>query len=285
MTQTIKERIYKSLTDLPPNQRKVADFFLENMRLVALLPIKEVAHHANVSQASIVRFAQILGFRGYKELKHHLSGALKSQLSPTEKYQFAAAGLGEKSKTLDIVARNNIQNITETVREIDTHEFSEIIKKIMQAEHIYCMGLELSSQLSQLMTFLLKLYSYHADHLSSDFLHFKEQISFMSPKDLLIAFSFSPYSRATVEAVAFARDLGIPVIAFTDKKASPIHDSVHHCIEIKTDNIMFSNSLAAITVVLNAIVTELNLRDKKRTLNALQNIERNIRDERYYINH
>jgi len=47
---------------------------------------------------------------------------------------------------------------------------------------------------------------------------------------------------------------------------------------------MFSNSLGAIAVVINAIIAELNFRDKDRTLKALKIIEENIKDNRYFIN-
>ncbi|MBN1540752.1 MurR/RpiR family transcriptional regulator [candidate division KSB1 bacterium] len=281
--KNIKNLIDEILPSLPTNQRKVADFFLDNMHLLALLPIKEVAYQADVSQASIVRFAQLLGFRGYKELKQQISTSLRTQLSPTEQFQYAAAEKSKKIDTLKLISKSVVQNIEETVRSLDSKVFSSAIDRIMHAKQIYCLGLELSAQLAQLMTFMLRLYGYNAQTLSANFMHFREQIAFLSPSDLVIAFSFSPYSRETVEAVSHAHVLRIPIIAFTDKKTSPIREHADDCIEIQTDNIMFSNSLGPIAVILNAIVTELNFRDKNRTLFALRNIEDSIRDERYYL--
>jgi hypothetical protein len=46
---------------------------------------------------------------------------------------------------------------------------------------------------------------------------------------------------------------------------------------------MFNNSLGAVVTVMNAIIIELNFRDKERTLNALKIIENNSKDERYYF--
>ncbi len=281
--QRIETQIYKIIGDLPPNQRKVADFFLENINLVALLPIKDIAEKAQVSEASIVRFAQSLGYKGFKELKDELSSSLKASLSPTEQYQFITSEKIKSSDTLKLVAQNVISNIQATIKSIDPQKFSQIVDTIIAARQIYCLGLELSYQFSTLMTFLLRLYKYDAHALSLNFLRFQEQITFLSPADLLIAFSFSPYSRETVETVAFAREKKIPTIVFTDKKTAPICEFANHCIQIKTDNIMFSNSFGAIAVIINAIITELNFRDRNRTLEALQIIEESIQDERYFI--
>ncbi|MFZ5517232.1 MAG: MurR/RpiR family transcriptional regulator [Candidatus Zhuqueibacterota bacterium] len=281
--KAIESAILNVVPSLPANQKKVANFFLEHIDLVALLPIKDVAKKAEVSEASIVRFAQMLGYKGYKELKDELTTTLKSQLSPTEFYQFA---ISEKSKTPDIfklVAHNVITNINDSISNIDMKTFSHVVDSIISAQRIYCLGMELSHHLSRLMTFLLRQYSYDANYMSVDFLQYREQIAYMNSADLLIAFSFSPYSRETVEAIGFARDRGIRSIAFTDKKTAPIREYATYCLQIKTDNIMFSNSLGAIVTIINAIIIELNFRDKERTLSALKIIEENIKDERYFI--
>ncbi|MDZ7336370.1 MAG: MurR/RpiR family transcriptional regulator [candidate division KSB1 bacterium] len=281
--KAIERAILDLVPSLPANQKKVADFFLEHLSLVALLPIKDVALRAAVSEASIVRFAQMLGFKGYKELKDALSTTLKNQLSPTEYYQLA---ITEKEKTPDIfklVAHNVITNINDTIKSIEYNVFSNAVDSIIAAHRIYCLGMELSHHLSRLMTFLLRTYSYDAHYLSVDFLQYREQIAYMTPQDLLIAFSFSPYSRETVEAISFAKERGIPSVAFTDKKTAPIREFATYCLQIKTDNIMFSNSLGAIVTVINAMIIELNFRDKERTLKALKIIEENIKDERYFI--
>jgi len=281
--KNIEKRILKSLPNLAPLQKKVANFFLEHMDLVALLPIEEVARRAGTSAATIVRFAQFLGYRGYKELKETFSGCLKAQLSPTARYHLAVAEKEKSPDVLKLASQNVISNIQETIRSVDPKVFNGAVESIIAARHIYCIGLELSSNLAQLMAFLLRQYSYNAQHLSLDFFRYQEQVAFISSTDLLIAFSFSPYSRETVDALALAQKRSIPSILFTDKKSAPARAWATWCLPIKTDNITFSNSLGAVVTVLNAIITELNFRDKERTLSALRIIEESITDERFFI--
>jgi len=281
--QKLEQAIYRALPDMPPNQKKVAEFFLENRTLVALLSIQDIAQQARVSKASVVRFAQLIGYTGFKELKEEFSSSLIDQLSPTEKYKVATSEQENRIDSVTLVAQNVITNIQETLQYIDKNKFTQAVESIIQAKNIYCLGLELSAALSQLMTFLLCLYHYPAHHMSLDYLRFKEQVAHMNADDLLIAFSFSPYSRETVEAIALAKQKGLSSIAFTDKKIAPIRNHATYTFQIKTDNLMFSNSVGAITVLINAIITELNFRDRERTLKALENIEDNIKDERFFI--
>lgn len=281
--KALERSILKIVPTLSPNQKKVAEFFLEHIDLVALLPVKDIAHKTGTSEATIIRFAQLLGYKGYKELKDELSATLKNQLSPTEYYQLAVTEKEKTPDTFKLVAHNVITNIDDTIKYIDVNTFSRVIDSITSAQRIYCLGMELSHHLARLMTFLLRQYSYDAHYLSVDFLQFRDEIAFMNTNDLLIAFSFSPYSRETVEAVSFGRERGIKSIAFTDKKTAPIREFANYCLQIKTDNIMFSNSLGAIVTIINAIIIELNFRDKDRTLKVLKIIEENIKDERYFI--
>ena len=118
--------------------------------------------------------------------------------------------------------------------------------------------------------------------LSSDSPSFPEQIILMSPKDLLIIFSFPPYSRQTVEAAKQAKELGVPIISFTDKKTAPIVEYCEHYLIAKTDNILFTNSLGAISVLMNALVTELAFTEEEKVLDGLQKIDKYINDKRYF---
>jgi DNA-binding MurR/RpiR family transcriptional regulator len=104
----------------------------------------------------------------------------------------------------------------------------------------------------------------------------------MTPRDLLITFSFPPYSRQTVEAAQLAQRLNIPVVSFTDKKAAPISQYSLHVLIAKTDNILFTNSLGAISMLMNALVTEIALTEEQRVLNGLQKIEDYVNDPRFY---
>jgi len=280
----IEEQIYALLPQLTGHQKKVARFFLDHLDMVALLPIQEVAHKTGASEATIVRFAQHLGFRGYKELKTTLSSFLKDQISPTARFHIAVAEKGRSPDVLKLASQNVILNIQDTIKSVDPTVFTQAVDGIIKAQRIYCLGLEISSHLAQLMTFLLRQYSYDAQYISMDYFRYHEQIAYMGPKDLIIAFSFSPYSRETVEALTAAKKHKINSIVFTDKKSAPARLSATYCFQIKTDNIMFSNSLGAVVTVINAMITELNFKDKDRTLHALEIIEDSIKNDAYFIN-
>ena len=66
---------------LPPQQQSVADFLLGRARDAALLSVPEIARATRASEATIVRFAQRLGYSGFTPLKAELVEALRARVS------------------------------------------------------------------------------------------------------------------------------------------------------------------------------------------------------------
>jgi DNA-binding MurR/RpiR family transcriptional regulator len=92
----------------------------------------------------------------------------------------------------------------------------------------------------------------------------------MNKKDLLIVFSFPPYSKETVDAAQFASEKGIRVIAITNKQASPVTFFTKANLIVKSDNMLFTNSFAAISVLINAIATACAIHKKGRAQKLLK---------------
>jgi DNA-binding MurR/RpiR family transcriptional regulator len=207
---------------------------------------------------------------------------LKEHLSPLEQYKKTLTQKDTYENSLEKVAQKTVDNIHHTLEQNSLDVFKHIIQHIRNADNIFCLGMGISHYLAQMMAYLLKLYMKKAFALSSDSPSFPEQIVLMEKKDLLFVFSFPPYSRQTVEAAKQAKNMNIPVISFTDKKTAPSAQYSEHILTARTDNILFTNSLGAISILMNALVTELALTEEKKVLEGLQKIEDYFKDERYY---
>jgi DNA-binding MurR/RpiR family transcriptional regulator len=281
--QTIQDMIINRSPDFSKNQKILANFIIENLQTIPLLPVNEVARKAGVSTATVVRFARLLGFQGYLDFRNHLSELLREKLSPLEKYRNSISHKEEYVNPLEKVVQTVTSNIDLTLAQNDLQEFKHIARHIREASGIYCLGMGISHYLAEIMAYLLKLYMKKSFALSNDSPSFPEQMILMSPDDLLIVFSFPPYSRPTVEAAELANKFKIPVIAFTDKKTAPVVAYAQHTLVALTDNILFTNSLGGIAVLMNALVTELAFTEEKKVIDGLEKIDTFINDKRYFF--
>jgi DNA-binding MurR/RpiR family transcriptional regulator len=73
-----------------------------------------------------------------------------------------------------------------------------------------------------------------------------------------------------VEAAKFACDKGIKVISITNKPASPITFYSAANLIVKSENMLFTNSFAAISVLINAVATQCALKNKAKAKKFLK---------------
>lgn len=68
----VEFKIKKNYKKFRPSERKVADYLLQNLDKVEQMTITSLAEEAKVSQPTVMRFANSLGMKGFKELKYLL---------------------------------------------------------------------------------------------------------------------------------------------------------------------------------------------------------------------
>ncbi len=259
----MKNLILEKYNDLPDQQKKLADFFLENLELIPFLNIYQISEATQFSVASIVRFSKRLGFKGYSDFKDTFSKNFQKKIKKLD--MFANIQLDKlKEHTLIAVANQDINNINETLKLIDTNTFDEVVSLIIGADRVYTMGLGVSYLLAQLLSYQLMQVGVDAYYSRNDSTSFFDQILFLTPKDLIIAFSFPPYSVETIEAAKFAQERKIKVISITNKHAAPITFYSKKSLLVKSDNMLFTNSFSAISVLINALATECTKQNKKK---------------------
>ena len=245
--------------------------------------MSELGKKAGVSIATVVRFSRVPGFQGYLDFRSHLMEILKDKLSPVAKFKATLSKKEEYHDSLHKIAHQVVQNLDLSLQQNSLEDFKHIVTHLQEAKNIYTIGLGISKYLAEIMAYQLKLYLKNAFAMSGDSLSFAEQVILLSQQDLLITFSFPPYSRQTVEAAELAHQMGIPVVSFSDKKTAPIAQYSIHMLIAKTDNILFTNSLGAISMLINALVTEIALTEENKVLSGLQKIEKYIKDPRYFF--
>src|SRR5690606_17806804 len=87
-------------------ERRIADFVLENAQLLRDYSSQQLANAVGISQSSVVKFCQKLGFKGYPDLKLSISEALvradngnaavAAGAAPEDRKSALAAGLSRR---------------------------------------------------------------------------------------------------------------------------------------------------------------------------------------------
>lgn len=265
MTQydQIKARIRKGYNDLPKNQRKIADFIVENLEQVPFLTVQQMATSTGASVASVVRFAQRNGFEGFTELQQEIAASLQDRLKQPDVFTLAS-GDALPNDVLTSIAQQELKNINGTVQMNRRETFDRAVRHIVKARHVHTAGLGISFLLAEVLSYQLNQVGIPATALHQGSATFAEQVLYFHPDDVFIVLSFQPYSPETIEAARIAKEKGVKVIAITNKENAPATFHSVASLLVKSENVLYTNSFAAISVLINALSTKCALQNKKR---------------------
>ncbi|HEX7571777.1 MAG TPA: MurR/RpiR family transcriptional regulator [Bacteroidota bacterium] len=272
--------IQRKYHELPENQRKVADFLIRHIRDAPFLSVMEIEDRSGASKATVVRLAQSLGFSGFLEMRGKLIKGVQSQMRITEMFPLLAGT--SRKETLTAVADQDVRNINQTINQLDPKVFKDVARMILNASRVYTLGLGISSLMARILAYSLSQVAIRSTSLVHDYETFIEQIHLFDRSDLIIAFSFPPYSKETIEVVRAAAGRKTRIVAVTDRVTSPVSLYAARVLPVVSQNMLFTNSFSAISVIINALTTEVALLNKAKALKNLKESEKLLERTGHY---
>ena len=229
----VLDRIKSAYSALRPSERRVADCVLEDAGGCASATIGELAQRAQVSQPTVVRFVQALGFDGYRSFKYcllrdqgggggrqphfdHLGGF---DLKPWDKLEELPLKETRVSEGL----------LEETLKALSVQALERAVRLLAAARMIDIYAVE--NSLTPANDLLVKLtYLGLSCRLHTD--AYLQQIgaAHLGPADVAVAFSHSGRSIDTVKALRQARRTGAATIAVVSRQEPLIAKYADVCL-------------------------------------------------------
>lgn len=272
----LQELIQKKNDEFTPIERKIADFILQNYKEIPFISIQEFADRLNIGKASIMRFSKKIGFGGYLSLKKDINSRIMSTVAPMEKFRISLDKDVSENLLLNEIGKNEVKNINYMLNNYNPKSYQKAVEMISKANIVYTVGFNLSSFLAEIFSYLLQRIGAKSISATKGGRSPVEQLSNIEKNDVLIAFSLPPYSDETIKAAKYANEHGVDVISFTNSFTSPIVSFSKVVLEVRTESQIFSNSISAISALMYAIVYEVVIKNKSRSLDALdERLKRN----------
>lgn len=258
-----------SAQGLSPSQRQIADCLIANMNEAALWGVEELAKKSQTCVATVVRFAKKLEYSGYLEMRKALVSAAKKHYGRGEQLLQAPV---QASATLLEVARRDVRNIDTLVKAVNEELLQRVVKQVKGSHLRVVIGDGVSALMARQLAYLL--INTGLPVMEGNPADFATQVGMLGHQDLLIAISITPYTRETLDAAAYARKRGVPVLAFTDNLNSPLAKSATLTLPIPGENLLFSHSVTAFGVLAHAIATSIASQAPQKALSKLREVER-----------
>jgi len=275
MVNVLEDRITKAYSGLTKSQKKVAEYIITSPEEVAFLSLKALGEKVRVSDATIIRLSNALGFSGFSELQEILQSWLKRKFTPSEKLR--STRINRRTNIYEEIFETSVRNILKAQEEIPAKKFEEAVNALGGAKKIFITGLRRSYSFAfHLYNNLNRILNNVVFVESSSGLVY-DQLKDIGNRDVLVSISFSRYAKETVETTKFARKKKAFIIAITDNPLSPIGQLADIALCVDYGNPFFFGSHASTLVILDCLIGGLSLKHKKRYVEALTWLENTLK--------
>lgn len=273
-----KKDIAKIISEKFPSfskgQKRIAEAIMNNYDKAAYMTAAKLGELCHVSESTVVRFANELGYDGYPEMQHAIQELVRTKLTPNQRIAITEMRIGN-SDLLDAVLNADRERIKFTLEHTDREAFNQAVDTLLAAKNIYIFGARSSSTLAYFLNFNLELIFDNVKLIrSSSSSEVFEQILPIDKGDVLFAISFPRYSKKILNAVNYAKGEGAEVIALTDSPLSPLCEHANCVLTAQSDMASFVDSLVAPMSILNAILVALTQRRRQAIAARFDKLER-----------
>jgi len=217
----INQQIKQNYNELSQRLKLVANFIIENPKLIALYPAKEIGKLTETSETTVIRCSNALGYSGYAALQEDIRKAL---LLPNDNDPLQALKRGIKTEynVINDVMEQDIEYIKQTYMELDELLFLEAVNSIVKAKKIIVVGLRTSYAPASWLAYSLNIVKGETILFKGDIDDANYLLTEVNEDWLIVALSFQRYVEQTISFVKAAKEKGASDLTITDNELSPV---------------------------------------------------------------
>ena len=212
-------RIESHLDVLKPAERKVAEYILKNISETIQLSITKLSERVGVSEATIVKFCQHIGYSGYQELKIMLAKSSEEQQGEH------IYGPIEANDSPEIILEKIFQiydySFKNTKKILQNSDLDACISLTLHANRIFFFGFGASGIVALDAEQKFKRIDYTAEAITDS--HSQKTVAaILKDDDLIMAISDSGRTRELIESLNVAKQTQAKIIGITSNMGSPL---------------------------------------------------------------
>lgn len=277
-----REQIRQRFNELSPALQQVARYVLDHPNEVVTGSMRNVGTRSQSTPATLVRFAQTLGFEGWPQLKE--SFATDMGLG-TETYGVRAKQLVGRAKDQSLtgemfeVQRRNL----EATHQQSEHALQKACALIEKAPAVHAAGFRACFAIAFSFVYVYRLFRASVHLVDGQGGSLEMQQRAFAKGDALVVASFAPYSREALQVTQAAKAAGCRIVAVTDSVTSPLSLLADETLLFTIHSPSFFPSVAAGVAVTEALVELLASRAGKPVIKRIDQAEAQLFESGAYL--
>lgn len=271
-SSNVIKNIQDNYETLSKGHKLIAEYVINHYDKAAFLTAASLGEILNISESTVVRFANALNYSGYKDLQRELQEIIRSKLTTIQRLNLSD-DYNKNENTIAKVIEKDIENMRKTLNEVDYDDFSQAVKYTLKARRIFILGLRSSSFLSGYLAFYMNFIFDNIQLIKPGANDILEQLTKTNKDDLIICLTYPRYSQKTLEALDYTRTKGCKVISFTDSLTSPASGKSDVTIIARSEMLSYVDSLVAPMSLINAFIISLSNEKKENITPYFEELE------------
>jgi len=216
-------RINEMHPTLPPSEKKIASYILENPQEVISMTANELGKRSSTSGAAVIRLCKSLNLKGFSDLKIRVAGDLQK----TTPNGFRDIEPNESAfSIIDKTTNNSIQTIRETAELLSIDSLQKAVTTLKEARKIHFIGVGASSIIAQdaeqkFLRINKTAHAFEDMHMAATLVANAEK------EDVVVGISFSGETGEVANILQLARENGVQTISLTKYGKSAVTDQAH----------------------------------------------------------
>ncbi len=248
----ILEQIRCIYPHLTKSQKRLADFIANSYQEAAFMTASRMARRLEVNEATVIRFAQRLGYQGYPELIHDVQALVQEELKTVGEQGVVAA-----PEPLVTTLASELESLQRAASHVSPELAHRAVALLRGRRRIYVAGQGASYYLGAILAGGLAGIGLDSRAVAGEPQSLALALADMESSDALIGVAAVQESPEIAHAIAAARDRGARTLAVTWSPVSEAAQAADLALICPADDQLPAPSTATAAVLLDAIVQAL----------------------------
>lgn len=261
--EKVFDLIINNKENMSKSHKKLSEYILQNKTKVSFLNITALAHESGISEATIVRFCSVLGYKGYPQLRQEIQNALQEKITLQERLTISKDMYSGKEEFVNQIISGDAVYVQNLLNNFDSETFFSIIDCFINSKKICIVAGRSTIALAQFMFYYFNLIFddvcliSNADDASQKYTYFEEG-------SVVFGITFSRYSKSTIKIMEYAKKQNCITIGLTDTYISPIIPFCEYSLFAQTNVPSLFDTYVAPLSLINAMIAYLcNVENEK----------------------
>ena len=262
--------IHDRYDDMSKSYQKIALYLTQNPNDVAVLSVNAIGAKCGIHASSFVRYAQSLGYKGFKDLQAVFQRRLTTAAPGFDarvralESELGGSREGEIGFLADLAARD-VASLQELLASVDPGQLARAGELLECADTVYLIGQLRSAPVVELLRYVLTMLGKRTVLLDASGGLATHMARAARVTDVLFVVSFRFYATEVVNVAEETASRGVPILAITDSTLSPYAKLAEVLFAVPEHEYTFSRSLAAPMCLAQALCVALAARLQKGT--------------------